>query len=173
MPTPNSLPKNRHANAPKNADYTINKDWESYTLAEHVRWNRLIDRQRNLLPGRACGELLSALGEDISLLRIFYTGGLFMFCPVHSISESSSRTPSPTSAPRVIASARLVKSQPVREASRFGSCRRLRRPCGVAAFQKKTLRKSGGATCCVLWQRPKRHEPSKSPRPAPRTDCAR
>ncbi|MEZ6011613.1 MAG: phenylalanine 4-monooxygenase [Hyphomonas sp.] len=61
MPATDIAPKNRYADVPKNADYTIDQDWKSYTPAEHDRWNRLIERQRRVLPGRACDEFLSAL----------------------------------------------------------------------------------------------------------------
>ena len=54
-------PKNRYANVPRSADYTIDQDWESYSPAEHERWDRLFARQRRLLPGRACDEFLTAL----------------------------------------------------------------------------------------------------------------
>ena len=63
MPATYITQKNRYADAPKNPDYTINQDWESYTPEEHDRWNRLIDRQRRVLPGRACEEFLSALNS--------------------------------------------------------------------------------------------------------------
>ena len=53
--------KNRYADAPKNADYTIDQDWASYTPAEHDRWNRLFSRQRRVLQGRACQPMLNAL----------------------------------------------------------------------------------------------------------------
>jgi phenylalanine-4-hydroxylase len=52
-------PKNRYADAPRNADYTIDQDWESYSAAEHGRWDRLFERQRKLLRRRACEEFLA------------------------------------------------------------------------------------------------------------------
>jgi len=52
--------KNRYATAPKNADYTIDQDWNSYSEQEHDRWDRLVARQKEILPGRACDEFLSA-----------------------------------------------------------------------------------------------------------------
>ncbi|MEL6112638.1 MAG: phenylalanine 4-monooxygenase [Pseudomonadota bacterium] len=53
--------KNRYANAPKNADYTIDQAWESYSAEEHDRWDRLFVRQRQVLNGRACTEFLEAM----------------------------------------------------------------------------------------------------------------
>ena len=53
--------KNRYANAPKNDDYTIDQDWNSYSDEEHDRWDRLFERQRQVLQGRACDEYLSAM----------------------------------------------------------------------------------------------------------------
>ena len=57
MPTP----RNRYRDAPRNADYTIDQRWDSYSAEEHDRWDRLAARQRRLLPGRACREYLDAL----------------------------------------------------------------------------------------------------------------
>lgn len=54
-------PKNRYANAPKNADYTIDQRWDSYTADEHDRWNRLCVRQQAVLPGRASDAFLKGL----------------------------------------------------------------------------------------------------------------
>ena len=53
-------PKNRFADAPRSADWTIDQNWASYTAEEHDRWNRLFARQAQLLPGRACDEFLEA-----------------------------------------------------------------------------------------------------------------
>ena len=53
--------KNRYRDAPKNADYTIDQEWPSYTPEEHDRWDRLFARQMKLLPGRACDTYLDAL----------------------------------------------------------------------------------------------------------------
>lgn len=63
-------PKNRYADAPKNADYTIDQRWESYSPEEHARWDRLIERQSGLLPYRACEEFLTALNT----LHLFENG---------------------------------------------------------------------------------------------------
>jgi phenylalanine-4-hydroxylase len=53
--------KNRYADAPKRADWTIEQNWPSYSAAEHDRWSRLYARQVELLPGRACDEYLEAM----------------------------------------------------------------------------------------------------------------
>jgi phenylalanine-4-hydroxylase len=55
-----SLLKNRYADAPRKADWTIEQDWPSYTPDEHDRWSRLFARQEKLLPGRACQAFLDA-----------------------------------------------------------------------------------------------------------------
>lgn len=55
------LGKNRYADAPRNADYTIDQDWKSYSVEEHDRWDRLAERQREILPGRACDAFLDAM----------------------------------------------------------------------------------------------------------------
>lgn len=52
--------KNRYAQASRNADWTIDQNWPSYTAQEHDRWNRLFARQARLLPGRACDAFLAA-----------------------------------------------------------------------------------------------------------------
>lgn len=51
----------RRATGPVAADHTIDQNWASYTQAEHDRWNRLFERMRGLLPGRACAEFLAGL----------------------------------------------------------------------------------------------------------------
>lgn len=53
--------KNRYRLAPKNADYTIDQAWESYSSDEHDRWDRLYAQQRKILQGRACEEVLDAM----------------------------------------------------------------------------------------------------------------
>ena len=50
--------KNRYATAQRNADWTIEQDWFSYSPEEHERWDRLFARQASLLPGRACDAFL-------------------------------------------------------------------------------------------------------------------
>jgi phenylalanine-4-hydroxylase len=53
--------KNRYRSARRNADYTIDQDWQSYSAAEHDRWDRLFRRSQAVLQNRACDEFLSAL----------------------------------------------------------------------------------------------------------------
>ncbi len=52
--------RNRYADARRNADWTIDQNWPSYTAQEHDRWSRLFDRQAKLSPGRACEGFLEA-----------------------------------------------------------------------------------------------------------------
>src|SRR5262249_21398069 len=52
---------NRFRSAPRNADFTIDQDWPSYSVAEHGRWDRLFQRSRAVLRGRACDEFLQAV----------------------------------------------------------------------------------------------------------------
>lgn len=61
-------PKNRYADAQRAADWTIDQNWASYSDAEHDRWNRLVARQSELLPGRACDEFLAAK-DKLALAR--------------------------------------------------------------------------------------------------------
>lgn len=59
--------KNRYAKAPKNADYTIDQAWHTYSPEEHDRWDRLITRQKQVLQGRACDAFVEAMGKlDLS-----------------------------------------------------------------------------------------------------------
>ncbi|GER00515.1 phenylalanine-4-hydroxylase [Iodidimonas gelatinilytica] len=44
-----------------NEDYTVDQNWAHYTADEHARWDRLYDRQREILKGRACQEFLDGL----------------------------------------------------------------------------------------------------------------
>ncbi|WP_029040572.1 phenylalanine 4-monooxygenase [Cucumibacter marinus] len=53
--------KNRYAEVPKHADYTIDQQWETYSAEEHDRWDRLMARQKAILPGRACDEYIKAV----------------------------------------------------------------------------------------------------------------
>ena len=56
-----SIEKNRYASAPKAADFTIDQNWESYSREEHDRWDRLFERQKEVLKERACDEFLYAM----------------------------------------------------------------------------------------------------------------
>ncbi|KNG94261.1 phenylalanine 4-monooxygenase [Pseudaestuariivita atlantica] len=53
--------KNRYADAPRAADFTIDQMWSSYTAEEHDRWDRLYARATKVLRTRACPEFLHAL----------------------------------------------------------------------------------------------------------------
>ena len=57
------FPKNRYADAPKNVDFTIDQDWQSYSPEEHQRWDRLFAQQKEVLPGRACDAMLNAIDQ--------------------------------------------------------------------------------------------------------------
>lgn len=57
----NSPPVNRYKNARRNADFTIDQDWPSYSAAEHDRWDRLFARACGILQNRACEEFLDAM----------------------------------------------------------------------------------------------------------------
>jgi len=68
MPAAPLTGKNRYADAPRNADYTIDQRWDTYTPEEHDRWDRLFKNQLEVLPGRACREFLDAV-EQLELSR--------------------------------------------------------------------------------------------------------
>jgi phenylalanine-4-hydroxylase len=53
--------KNRYRNAPRNADFTIDQDWTSYSRDEHNRWDRLFARSREILRDRACDEFIAMM----------------------------------------------------------------------------------------------------------------
>ena len=42
-------------------DWTIDQGWSNYTAAEHATWKTLFERQTQLLPGRACDELVQGM----------------------------------------------------------------------------------------------------------------
>ena len=46
---------------PRNADYTIDQAWASYTGAEHDRWDRLFKRSQAILHDRACDEFMAMM----------------------------------------------------------------------------------------------------------------
>jgi phenylalanine-4-hydroxylase len=54
-------PANRYRNATRNADYTIDQDWLSYSGAEHDRWDRLFARATAVLHGRACEQFITSM----------------------------------------------------------------------------------------------------------------
>ena len=43
-------------------DFVIEQNWQDYSEEEHEIWRLLFERQRRLLPGRACDEFLAGLG---------------------------------------------------------------------------------------------------------------
>lgn len=53
--------KNRYLNATRNADFTIDQDWQSYSTDEHNRWDRLFANASDVLASRACPEFLQAM----------------------------------------------------------------------------------------------------------------
>ncbi|WP_291208111.1 phenylalanine 4-monooxygenase [Hyphomonas sp.] len=53
--------KNRYHGAPRAPDFTIDQAWESYSAAEHDRWDRLFRRQCEVTKGRACAAALAAM----------------------------------------------------------------------------------------------------------------
>ncbi|MEM1176414.1 MAG: phenylalanine 4-monooxygenase [Pseudomonadota bacterium] len=68
MPAAQLTCKNRYADAPRNADYTIDQRWDSYTREEHDRWDRLFRKQQEILPGRACQPFVEAI-DTLELSR--------------------------------------------------------------------------------------------------------
>jgi phenylalanine-4-hydroxylase len=50
---------NRYRNAVRNADFTIDQDWASYSPQEHDRWDRLFKRAQAILRERACDEFIA------------------------------------------------------------------------------------------------------------------
>ncbi|MET0348642.1 MAG: phenylalanine 4-monooxygenase [Rhizobacter sp.] len=51
------------ATAPQRPDWTIDQGWDQYTAADHATWRTLFERQRRLLPGRACDEFLQGMRD--------------------------------------------------------------------------------------------------------------
>ena len=49
------------AAAPERSDWTIDQGWSSYTREEHAVWKTLFERQRRLLPERACDEFIAGM----------------------------------------------------------------------------------------------------------------
>ena len=44
-------------------DYIIDQGWKKYTTTEHQTWRTLYERQRRLLPGRACNEFIEGMDD--------------------------------------------------------------------------------------------------------------
>lgn len=55
--------KNRYADAPRAADFTIDQQWETYSAEEHDRWDRLFRRQKEVTKNRACEAALKAIDK--------------------------------------------------------------------------------------------------------------
>lgn len=55
--------KNRYINAPRQADFSIGQNWQSYDDQEHDRWRRLYHRMDKILPNRACDIFLAAKSD--------------------------------------------------------------------------------------------------------------
>ena len=68
--SPEDIAKNRYHNAPRNTDYTIDQDWAGYSAEEHDRWNRLFERQKDIIENRACSKVIDA----ISALQLSQSG---------------------------------------------------------------------------------------------------
>jgi len=51
-------------------DWTISQGWDRYTAAEHAMWDRLFERQANMLPGRVAPEFI----EGLDVLRMSKPG---------------------------------------------------------------------------------------------------
>jgi len=49
------------ATCPARPDWTIDQEWELYSAEEHRVWTTLYERQKDLLPGRACDAFLKGL----------------------------------------------------------------------------------------------------------------
>lgn len=56
-----TAPKNRYHDAPRAADFTIDQAWDTYSAAEHDRWDRLFRRQKTVTKNRACSVALKAM----------------------------------------------------------------------------------------------------------------
>lgn len=52
--------------APPSGDWTIDQGWAAYTPDEHATWKTLFERQKRLLPGRACDEFVQGM-RDLSI----------------------------------------------------------------------------------------------------------
>ena len=54
-------PKSETPADPARPDFTIDQAWSSYTEGDHAVWNKLYERQMDVLPGRAADDFLSGL----------------------------------------------------------------------------------------------------------------
>lgn len=48
---------------PERPDWTIDQGWSRYTIEEHEVWRTLFERQKRLLPGRACDEFIRGMND--------------------------------------------------------------------------------------------------------------
>jgi phenylalanine-4-hydroxylase len=48
---------------PQRLDWTIDQGWANYSVEEHAVWKTLFERQRRLLPGRACDAFVKGMSE--------------------------------------------------------------------------------------------------------------
>lgn len=48
---------------PARPDWTIDQNWSAYTAEEHGVWRTLFERQRTLLPGRACDAFIEGMND--------------------------------------------------------------------------------------------------------------
>jgi len=59
--------RNKHGLAagqvPERPDWTIDQNWAAYTAQEHAVWKTLFERQRKLLPGRACDAFIQGMKD--------------------------------------------------------------------------------------------------------------
>ena len=53
--------QNKYRHVHRNADYTIDQNWEGYTPEEHDRWKRLFHRQEKVIANRACRQVIEAI----------------------------------------------------------------------------------------------------------------
>lgn len=51
------------AQRPERADWTIDQGWDHYSAEEHGVWKTLFERQRRLLPGRACDAFVRGMAD--------------------------------------------------------------------------------------------------------------
>ncbi|WP_370265349.1 phenylalanine 4-monooxygenase [Hyphomonas sp.] len=77
MDTASLTSKQRCESVVPAADFTIDQAWDSYGDAEHDRWDRLFQRQKQVTGGRACSSALTAMAElELSPTGIPHMGRL-------------------------------------------------------------------------------------------------
>lgn len=71
MPTPLNTSKTAEPSGDlASQNYIIDQEWANYSAEEHDRWNRLFNRQKDIIQNRACGEVTQA----ISALKLSDSG---------------------------------------------------------------------------------------------------